>query len=99
MTPHLITRGILAFIFVWLMLPHEPDVGLGRPQSAVAPVAPASACRPAHDGTCDGVVFHALFGSIDSLVSMRANLLDGIERVRADVAANRHRSHTALQHR
>jgi len=95
MTPHLITRGLLAFVFVWLMLPHEPDVGLGSPQQplAVSPVAVSTPCRPVHVRTCDGVVFRALFDSVGSLVSMRANLLDGVERVRADVAANRRGAH------
>jgi hypothetical protein len=46
-----------------------------------------------HVRTCDGVVFRALFDSVGSLVSMRANLLDGVERVRADVAANRRGAH------
>jgi len=86
----MIGRAILAFALVWLAMPHEPDLGLGRPgYASLLSTSAATRCRVPRDGTCDGEVFHALLGSVGSLIQARSALLEGIERVRADFAANR----------
>ncbi len=81
----IIPRALVALGFVWLMVPHQPDLGLGRPSTIETLVTQtaAKACT-AH---CDGVSV-AMLGSVTNLENSRNALLDDIARVRSDLRAN-----------
>ena len=87
----MILRAILAFAFVWLLMPHEPDLGLGlqQPISQIAVAAQPIPCETSRNTTCDGLVFETMLASIGSFEALRTQLLHGIDRVRSDLRANR----------
>ena len=87
-----IPRVILAFAAVWLMTPHESDLGLGKPNAIrqLVTQAPANPCPSQNRATCDGTVFRALLDSIANMEDFRGALIATVDRVRADVDAHRH---------
>ena len=84
--PSSIVKAVLAFLGVWLLMPHGGTVPLPR-QAAV----PAVSCQHQGVATCDGLVFQAMEDSIGSMASTRNRVLDALYRVRADVKAHRPR--------
>jgi hypothetical protein len=89
-SPTSIPRALLAFVFVWLMFPHQPDVGLGRPKAIEAVAANNSTddCASHSATICDGAVFGAMLQSIAAMENSRNAVLDSVERVRNDIRAN-----------
>ena len=86
-----IPRLILAFAAVWLMLPHQPDMGLGKPNAIRQFVtqAPANPCPG--QSACDGTVFRAMLDSVANMEDFRSGLISAVDRVRADMDAHRPR--------
>ena len=74
----------------WLMFPHQPNVGFGRPAAIEVLAATTSVdnCAAPVGTTCDGAVFGAMLGSIVSMEKSRSALLDTLARVKADLRAN-----------
>ncbi len=85
-----IPRGLLAIAAVWLMSPHQPDIGYGRPEAIDTLIAGTSTDHCVHysSATCDGALFDAMLGSIAGMQKSRSILLDAIARVRGDLRAN-----------
>ena len=76
-----IPRALLAFGFVWLMIPHQPDLGLGRPQMIETLVSMTSA-KVCAQGCNTAAV------PVANLEDSRNAMLDAIARVRSDLHAN-----------
>ena len=85
--PGAIVKALLAFLDVWLLMPHAGPVPL-PPHGDV----PALRCEHQGVATCDGLVFQAMEDSIGSMTSTRNQVLDALYRVRDDVKAHRSRS-------
>ena len=81
-------RAASVIAAVWMLSPHEPDVGFGRPD-AIADLIhqSSSACVPVRM-TCDGEVFGSMVQSVAGMAKLRGNVLAAIERVRTDLRDN-----------
>jgi len=71
-----IPRAVLTLAFVWVMFPHQPDLGLGRP-TAIATLISDTACA----ARCDA-------NGSATIENSRNVLFDTIARVRGDLRAN-----------
>ncbi len=71
-----IPRAILTIGFVWVMFPHQPDLGLGRPTAIATMISDASANGCASQ--CDAT----------GIEKSRNALFDTLARVRGDLNAN-----------
>jgi len=78
-----IPKALIAFGFVWLMVPHQPDLGLGRPKAIETLItnSAANGCG----ATCDRA---AVIDSIATMENSHNVLMDNIARVRSDLRAN-----------
>ena len=85
-----IVRAIVSIAFVWLMAPHEPDLGLDstRTLSQVSASAPAKLCATTLNDSCDRIVWQAVSATARTLEEIRGGFLNHVERVRADFDAN-----------
>jgi hypothetical protein len=84
----MIFRAILSIAFVAVFIPHEPDVGLGRP-SAGGILSPkmgewADANLPAAAQLC-GNYQQACAGGLDLAGGIRSTILSNLERVKAEL--------------
>ena len=87
--PSFVVRAAGAIAFVWLMAPHQPDLGFGRPQTIETLIVQNSdvcAAKTCAAGTAD--VFQH---SLKDLGLSHDSLVTNLDRVRADLAANRRR--------
>ncbi len=81
-------RAAAVIAAVWVLSPHEPDIGFGRPDTIAGLVTQsASACVTGHM-TCDRDMFDSMVESIAGMAKLRGNVLDAIERVRTDLRQN-----------
>jgi hypothetical protein len=84
----MIFRAVLSIAFVAVFLPHEPDVGLGRP-SARGILSPtvsewADANLPAAAQLC-GNYQQTCTGGLDLAGDLRSTILNNLERVKAEL--------------
>ena len=96
-----IPRATIAFVAMWLMFPHKPDVEAARPDAIAAVISQtqSDACAPDHSTTCDGQVFDALRASISDMEQTRSDVIVAISRVREDLNTNGLRVTTREAHR
>ncbi|HEX4301475.1 MAG TPA: hypothetical protein VHZ78_01690 [Rhizomicrobium sp.] len=92
----MILRAIFWIGLVSFLMPHEPDLGFGRPSAALASVtsaAPSSigALIQASGAAQDACATHkeACAGSLSILDGFQAVAIRSMDQVRADLAANR----------
>ena len=84
-------RAIGAFAFVWMLAPHQPDLGFGRPQTIETLIADPDTSCGAHNANCGNEMFGAVLHAVGGFERSHQAVLDGVERVRADLAHNRTR--------
>ncbi len=92
----MIFRAIFWIGLVSFLMPHEPDVGFGRPASALASILPSSVSAMIPSGGVDHVCTGhraACAGSLSLLDGFQAVAIRSLEQVRADLDANRTRLH------
>ncbi|MEI9992738.1 MAG: hypothetical protein WDM86_22225 [Rhizomicrobium sp.] len=80
----IISRALITFGFVWLMMPHQPDLGLGRPAAIETSFSDTSAKACATNCGALG----AVIGAAASIENSRDALFANIARVRSDLRAN-----------
>ncbi len=79
-----IPRALLTLGFVWVMFPHQPDLGFGRPTTIATAISDTSAKACASNCAALG----AAIGTVASIENSHNALLDTIARVRSDLRAN-----------
>jgi hypothetical protein len=86
----MIIRAISTIAFVWLMMPHEPDLGLhpNNSTSTTSFVAPVLVCEAIQAGACTRLGAPGEIGAMGAVESWRQLLLEHIEIVRADLNAH-----------
>ena len=77
----MIFRAVLSIAFVALFIPHEPDLGFGRPGVSTPKLgdwdaAPAQLCANGHGPCIEGA---------DLIGDLRGTLLSNIERVKQEL--------------
>ncbi len=89
----MIFRAIFWIGLVSFLMPHEPDLGFGRPGAALSAAAPSSigALIQASGAAQDACATHkeACAGSLSILDGFQAVAIRSMDQVRADLAANR----------
>ncbi len=79
-----IPRALLTLGFVWVMFPHQPDLGLGRPTTIATMISDTSAKACASNCAALG----AMIGTATSIENSRDALFENIARVRSNLRAN-----------
>jgi hypothetical protein len=84
-----IVRAIVSFAFIWVMMPHEPDLGLGRPVEFVRHISTVSSlCANSASWVCRGPQLRLLRGAVETAQVANLRLESGLSRVRADFDAH-----------
>ena len=81
----MILRAIFWIGLVAFLMPHEPDLGFGRPG--------AQANAPSHDASGGPIQSKNGESATGLLASFRAVAIRNLDQVRADLAANGHPLH------
>jgi hypothetical protein len=97
----MILRAVFWIGLVSFLMPHEPDLGFGRPGGALASATPASIGALIQSGgavagsAADACTAHkaACTGGLSILDGFQAVAIRSMDQVRADLAANRTRLH------
>jgi len=88
----MIFRAIFWIGFVALLMPREPDLGLGRPGAGTLPstlmTGMASSGLSRHEPVCDGQA-RACAGGLTLLYAFQDKAMRGLATVKADIDANR----------
>jgi len=88
----MIFRAIFWIGFVALLMPREPDLGLGRPGTVTLPsslmTGMAKAGLSRHEPVCDGDA-QACAGGLSLLYAFQDKAMRGLAAVKADLDANR----------
>ena len=88
----MILRAIFWIGLVSFLMPHEPDLGFGRPGAAVSPASIASLIQaPDVQGACTQHAA-ACAGGLSVLDGFQRLAVRSLDDVRADIEANRVKS-------
>jgi hypothetical protein len=82
----MILRAVLSIAFVAVFIPHEPDLGFGRPNAGGNPPIAASAMAnlPAAAQLC-GNRQEACAGALNLAGDLRSTILSNLDRVKAEL--------------
>jgi hypothetical protein len=82
----MIFRAVLSIAFVAMFIPHEPDLGFGRPSAGGVPPIAASALAslPAAAQLC-GSRQEACAHGLDLAGDLRSTILSNLDRVKAEL--------------
>jgi hypothetical protein len=82
----MIFRAICSIAFVAVFIPHEPDLGFGRPGAADNPPLQVSewASLPAAAHVC-GIRQEACAGALNLAGGLRETILSNLDRVKAEL--------------
>ena len=88
----MIMRAIFWIGLVSFLMPHEPDLGFGRPGASVSPSSIASIIQS--NGVADTCAAHrqACAGGLSILDGFQSFAMRSLDQVRADIEANRTKS-------
>ncbi len=92
----MILRAIFWIGLVSFLMPHEPDLGFGRPGAAISSGSIADLIRGGSDiqaGAQNACAAHAptCAGGLSVLEGLQAFAVRSLDQVRADIDANRRR--------
>jgi len=80
----MIFRAVLSIAIVALFIPHEPDLGFGRPGGTLSPKLGDWAAAPLAAQLC-GKDHHACADGFDLVGDLRGTLLSNLERVKSEL--------------
>ena len=85
----MILRAVLSIAFVAVFIPHEPDLGFGRPSAGGNPVQVSDwANLPAAAQAC-GNRQEACAGALGLAGDLRSTILSNLDRVKAELKASK----------
>ena len=80
----MIVRAVLTIAIVALFIPHEPDLGFGRPGANLSPKLGDWAAAPAAAQLCAND-HQACANGLDLIGDLRGTLLSNLERVKSEL--------------
>lgn len=85
----MLVRAIVSIVLVWLLAPHEPNLGLDSPRTLLqaSTAGPAQLCGT-QNAVCDRIAWQAVVATVRTLDGIHAGLMNRVDRVRADFDAN-----------
>jgi hypothetical protein len=95
----MIFRAIFWIGLVALLMPHEPDLGFGRPNARLSVMLPngiGDAVRSADIRTACAHHAEACASGLSFLDGFQGAAVRSLDAVRADIAANGHAWHTGI---
>ena len=95
----MIIRAIFWIGLVAFLMPHEPDLGYGRPGANLAAATPSTLGGLIQSTNVQSACDHhaaACAGSLSILDGFQAVAVRSLDQVRADIEANRHTFHHGI---